>query len=60
MKLWVIRCYFHIVGVFSTKEKAEAAEKRHAKYKHLHYACIYTDTVELDEYQKSFEEDKKV
>lgn len=66
MKLYVVSCFmegceecgneYHIVGIFSTKEKAQEAEKQHNKYKHLHSYNTDIDEVTLDEFQKSYRE----
>lgn len=62
MELFVVRCYmegceecsneYHVVGVFSSFLRAQAAEKRHRQYKHLHSASTNIDKVVLDEYTK--------
>lgn len=66
MNLYTVRCFmegceecgdeYHIVGVFSTLEKAETAKKQHEKYKHLHSFSVNIDKIILDEYTKSFVE----
>ena len=67
MELYVVRCYmqgceecgneYHIVGVFSTKEKAQEVEKQHNKYKHLHSYNTNIDKIILDEFRKSYGEE---
>lgn len=59
MELFVVRCFmegceecgheYHVVGVFSTMEKAEKAQADHEKFKHLHSFYVDIDKVVLDE-----------
>ena len=66
MKLYVVKCFmhgceecgdeYHIVGVFSSKERADRAKIKHSKYEHLHSAYTEIIEVNLDEYIYSWEE----
>lgn len=58
MKLYVVTCFvegceecgnsYGVVGAYSTKEKADEAEKNHGRAKHLHSPNTNISEVELD------------
>ncbi len=58
MKLYVVTCFvegceecgnsYGVVGAYSTKEKAESAEKNHGRARHLHSSNTNVAEIELD------------